>query len=89
MTDYEWTRRSFRWDRREQFNFGTHVVDRWAAEAPESEALFWVGETAREEHVTYGRLARRSDQVANSLQQWGSSEVIGSWWFCRACRSRQ
>ena len=35
MTDYEATRRDFRWERPEHFNFAADVTDRWARERPD------------------------------------------------------
>ena len=57
MSDYDATRRSFRWDGRTNFNFGSDVVDDWAPRAPDDEALFWVEAGGLEQHVTYAALA--------------------------------
>jgi acyl-coenzyme A synthetase/AMP-(fatty) acid ligase len=71
MTDYDEIRRTFQWGVGERFNFGTDVVDSWAARAPDREALFWVGEDGAEQHVSYAVLSRRSNQVANALDRLG------------------
>ncbi|HEY3110414.1 MAG TPA: AMP-binding protein, partial [Chloroflexota bacterium] len=71
MVDYEETRRAYRPEVREHFNVGVDVVDRWAASAPEREALFWVGEGGAERHVPYAELAERSNRVANALEGLG------------------
>ncbi len=73
MLDYAQIYKTFQLTVPTTFNFGTHVVDAWAAKAPDADALFWVGEDGLEQHLSYADLARRSDQAANALTSLGLS----------------
>lgn len=70
MKDYHRRRECFAWDRPQHFNFGFDVVDRWAEEQPDSDALFWVG-GGKERRVTFAELRARSNQVAGALAASG------------------
>ncbi len=61
---------AFRWEVPERFNFGTHVVDRFAAE-PSRPALFWKGGDGAERKLTYADVARASNRVAHALRTLG------------------
>ena len=66
LADYQRSREAFVWDRRENFNFGFDVVDHWAAQNPENEALFWVND-GEERRGTFRELSERSTQLAAAL----------------------
>jgi acyl-coenzyme A synthetase/AMP-(fatty) acid ligase len=70
MTDYERTRREFRLEVPERFNFARDVVGRLARE-PDKLAMLWVGPGGRERRLTFADFARRSDRVAAMLRQHG------------------
>lgn len=53
------------------FNFGYDVIDRYADEMPEKEALLWVNDHGEEQHVTYRAFKNVSDQCAAFLQEMG------------------
>jgi acetyl-CoA synthetase/medium-chain acyl-CoA synthetase len=69
LTDYEATRRSFRWDAPAQFNFATDVFDRWAEDGSRL-ALYWVGD-GEERQLTFRSLSLRSNRLANALAGLG------------------
>lgn len=55
----------------EDFNFGYDVIDRFANEMPEKEAIVWVNDKGEEKHVTYRAFKNVSDQCAAFLQGIG------------------
>jgi acyl-coenzyme A synthetase/AMP-(fatty) acid ligase len=72
MTDYEQTRRTFRLEVPERFNFARDVLDARAAASPDALALLAAGPggevTAR---YSYAELARASMRAANALAAHG------------------
>jgi len=52
MIDYEQTRRDFRWEVPERYNFAFDVIDRWA-EDPHKLAMLWVNERGDEPMMFY------------------------------------
>ncbi|MDY7232765.1 acyl-CoA synthetase [Hyalangium rubrum] len=90
MSDYEAVRRSFQWERPEHFNFTTDVIDRYAAERPESLALLWSDEAGRERRFTFAELKQRSLHAAQFLSSLGIRRGdrvfilmprVPEWWF--------
>ena len=71
LADYRRLRDGYRLRVPESFNFGTDVIDRWAAERPELRALWWVGPDGDEQTLTFAELARRSNRVANAIRSLG------------------
>ncbi|MEO1193225.1 MAG: AMP-binding protein [Pseudomonadota bacterium] len=71
MRDYAATHRDFRWEVPETFNFGSDVVDHWAAERPDHPALIWCDATGREERYSFADIARLTDRLAASLRAAG------------------
>ncbi len=72
MTDYEETRRTFRLQVPDDFNFTRDVVDGWVARKPWKTALVAVdpaGENRRE--LTFADLSRASNRVANAFDGLG------------------
>lgn len=69
-TDYDRLRREFRWEQPEFFNFGTDVVDQWAAKYPNRVALWWVGDGS-EQQVTWEEISSRSTAIASGLLNLG------------------
>ncbi len=55
----------------ENFNFGYDVVDAWAEEAPEKEALLWTNDKGEERHFTFADIKRESDKTASFFQSIG------------------
>jgi acyl-coenzyme A synthetase/AMP-(fatty) acid ligase len=68
-----WQRRrdAFRWDVPDRFNFGTHVVDRWARDAARP-ALLWRGSEGEQRAFSYDDVARASNRVAHLLRSLGA-----------------
>jgi len=72
MTDYEETRRTFRLEVPERFNFARDVVDAWAAREPDRLALLAVDQAgANPRRFTFGDVARLSNRAANFLAAQG------------------
>ncbi len=71
MQDYEATYRDFRWDLPSTFNFGTDVIDRWAAERPDHPALIWSNAEGAERRFTYRDIATLTDRLGAALQAAG------------------
>ncbi len=55
----------------ENFNFAYDVMDEWAKEAPDKQALLWVNENGEEHRLTFADLKRESDRAAAYLMQVG------------------
>ncbi len=70
MADYEAERRSFALTAPADFNWAFDVVDRWAEDA-QKQAMFWVGPSGEERQITFDTFRRRSNQLANGLEQLG------------------
>lgn len=71
MHDYDACYADFRWQLPRHFNFGTDVVDRWAAERPDHLALIWSDAQGQERRFTYREIATLSDRLAAALQAAG------------------
>jgi acetyl-CoA synthetase/medium-chain acyl-CoA synthetase len=63
-------RDAFRWEAPDAFNFGTHVVDRFARE-PSRPALLWRGADGAERRLSYDDVARASNRFAHLLRSLG------------------
>lgn len=70
MTDYEATRRAFRWHVPDFFNFGADVVDRIARE-DDRPALIWANAAGEEKVFAYSDMARLSARFASVLAARG------------------
>ncbi|MGR7995172.1 acyl-CoA synthetase [Xanthobacter sp. ZOL 2024] len=70
MTDYEATRRTFRWHVPETFNFGVDVVDRMARE-DDRPALIWANAQGEEKVFLFSDMARLSARFAAVLAARG------------------
>ncbi|QQR45430.1 AMP-binding protein [Myxococcus xanthus] len=90
MKDYAATRRDFRWERPEHFNFAADVIDRHAAERPEALALLWSDEAGQARRFTWEDLRRRSLHAARFLTEQGLRRGdrvfimmprVPEWWF--------
>lgn len=57
----------------ENFNFAYDVMDRWAEEAPDDNAIMWVSETGEEKEITFLQLKEESDRAASYLMSLGIS----------------
>ena len=55
----------------EDFNFGYDVVDRFATEQPEKEAILWTNDKGEERHITYAEFKEQSDKCASFLMSIG------------------
>jgi acetyl-CoA synthetase len=90
MSDYEAVRRSFQWQRPEHFNFAMDVIDRHAAERPDSLALLWSDEAGQERRFTFAELKQQSLHAAQFLLSLGLRRGdrvfvlmprVPEWWF--------
>lgn len=67
--DWQKTHDSFSLNIPENFNFAYDVIDRFAKDAPDTEALVWCDE--HEERIfSFGELAKEINKAANFLPQW-------------------
>ncbi len=71
MQDYDATYQRFRWQLPSHFNFGSDVVDHWAAKRPDGLALIWSDAEGRERRFTFSDIKRLSDRLGAALQQRG------------------
>ena len=55
----------------ENFNFGYDVVDAWAEEEPDKEALLWTNDKGDERRFTFADIKRESDKTASFFQSIG------------------
>ncbi len=72
MTDYEQSRREFRWEVPEHFNFARDVVGGWARERNRL-AMVWIGPQGEERKLTFRDFDRRSTRLADGLNRLGVS----------------
>ena len=57
----------------ENFNFGYDVVDAWAAEQPDKNALLWTNDRGEHHQYTYAELKEKTDRTASYFQSLGIS----------------
>ncbi|MDR1673872.1 MAG: AMP-binding protein, partial [Oscillospiraceae bacterium] len=55
----------------DDFNFGYDVIDAIAEKEPDKKALVWCNDKGDEKTLTYGELAKKSNQTANMLLSYG------------------
>ncbi len=55
----------------ENFNFGYDVVDAWAKEAPNKNALLWTNDKGESHQYSYAELKQRTDETASFFQSLG------------------
>ncbi|MCR5783754.1 MAG: AMP-binding protein [Clostridia bacterium] len=55
----------------DNFNFGFDVVDEFAAEDPDREALIWCDDDGNERHFTFGDVKEQSNRAANMFKTLG------------------
>ena len=71
FADYDDFRQNFRLIIPENFNFAYDVVDAWAAEEPDREALLWTNPAGEERRFTFRQLKELSDSAAAFFQALG------------------
>ena len=71
FTSYSDFAANFRLHIPEDFNFAYDVVDAWAREEPEREALLWTNPEGEDRRLTFGDLSRLSDSAASWLGSLG------------------
>lgn len=68
---YEDFKEHYRVEAPENFNFGFDVVDAWAEQEPEKQALLWCNDHGEEKRLTFTEIKKYSNQTANFLQSIG------------------
>ena len=63
--------KNFRVNVPENFNFGYDIVDAWAAERPEKNALLWTNDKGECIQFTYADLKKYTDMTASYFQSLG------------------
>lgn len=67
FTSYDDFLQNYAVDVPEDFNFGYDVVDAYASQFPEKDALLWVNDQGDEKHITYRAYKNLTDQCASFL----------------------
>jgi len=89
MDNYDQTYSSFQWERPKHFNFATDVIDQWAKQDPDLQALFWLDDEGREKSRTFQEISNNSKRIATALVQSGVQQgdtiilILGreiEWW---------
>ena len=68
---YEDFKQNYKVNVPENFNFGFDIVDEWAKQEPEKNALLWVDDYGTEKRFTFTDISRLSARVANMLKSLG------------------
>ena len=68
---YEDFKQNFKINVPEDFNFGFDVVDVYAKEVPDQEALIWCDDDGNEKHFTFKDISEKSNRVANMFKDLG------------------
>ncbi|MDP4094306.1 MAG: AMP-binding protein [Bacillota bacterium] len=68
---YEDFKENYRVNIPENFNFAYDVIDAWAAEKPDKQALVWCNDHSAEKIFTFSDLKRLSDKAANLFKSYG------------------
>lgn len=63
--------KNFRVEVPENFNFGYDVIDAWAAEEPDKEAILWTNDKGACIHFSYADLKEYTDRTASYFQSLG------------------
>lgn len=71
FSSYEDFMTNFKVNIPEDFNFGYDIIDRYAEETPDKEAILWVNDRGEEKHITYRAFKNMSDQCASFLLEIG------------------
>ena len=71
--DHGWeaARKSFALHIPDNFNFAYDIIDRYAKEAPDAEALVWCDDKGEEKIFTFGALAKEINKAANFFTAMG------------------
>ena len=64
-------RKNFKVEVPENFNFGYDIVDAWAAEQPEKNAILWTNDQGLEHQYTFAELKEKTDATASYFQSLG------------------
>lgn len=71
FTSYEDFLQNFKVNVPDDFNFGYDVIDAYAEEMPEKEAILWANDRGEKKHITYRALKHTTDRCAAFLQEIG------------------
>lgn len=69
--DWDTVQKSFSLKAPERFNFAYDVIDRYANEAPDKEALVWCNDNGEEKIFTFGQLAKEINKTAHFFTKMG------------------
>jgi len=91
FSSYEDFMQNFKIEIPENFNFGYDVIDAWAEEAPEKQAILWTNEAGDIKSITYAQYKEASDRAASYLLSLGIRKgdcvmlILKrrlEWWIC-------
>ena len=68
---YEDFKQNFKLKIPKDFNFGFDVVDVYADNEPDREALIWCDDAGNEKHFTFSDIKEKSNRVANMFKGLG------------------
>ncbi len=71
FASYEDLKENYKLTIPENFNFGYDVVDAWAAEQPDKEALIWCNDEGEEKRFSWAEVKHWSDKAANMFKSKG------------------
>lgn len=91
FSSYEDFMKNFKVEVPENFNFGYDVIDAWAEEAPEKQAILWTNEAGEVKTLTYAQYKEVSDRAASYFLSIGLGKgdrvmlILKrrlEWWIC-------
>ncbi len=62
---------SFEWERPSHYNFATDVIDKWAAQGENKQAIFWVDDDDNEKTRSFAEISSNSKKISNGLSDAG------------------
>ncbi len=68
---YEDFKKNYKVNAPEYFNFGYDIVDGWAQEKPELQALVWCNDDGEERRFTFAEMSALSNRAANYMESLG------------------
>lgn len=80
---------SFLWERPTHFNFADDVIDKWAQQDANKQAIFWVDDDDNKKTRTFAQISNHSKKISNGLTRAGVNRgetvivILGreiEWW---------
>jgi len=71
FSSYQQAYDGFVWERPEYYNFATDVIDKWAKQDPNKQAIFWVDDEGNKQTRTFQEISSNSKKLCNALRSAG------------------